>query len=155
LFSRENLESASKEELITLLLQMQQQIIHPEARIQDLEDRLAKNSSNSGKPPSSDGLAKKPAPKSLRESGQRKSGGQKGHKGETLKMVDEPDHLEVHSVQECPHCQTDLSVVAVCEVEKRQVFDIPPVRVEVTEHQAEMKCCPGCGNRCADNFPPR
>jgi len=102
LFSRENLESASKEELITLILQMQQQIMHLEARIQDLEDRLAKNSRNSGKPPSSDGLAKKPAPKSLRESGQRKSGGQKGHKGETLKMVNEPDHLEVHSVQEWP-----------------------------------------------------
>ena len=153
LFSRENLESASKEELITLILQMQQQTMHLEARIQDLEDRLAKNSSNSGKPPSSDGLAKKPAPKSLRESGQRKSGGQKGHKGETLEMIDEPDHLEVHSVQECPHCQTDLSVVAVREVEKRQVFDIPPVRVEVTEHQAEMKCCPGCGQQVRGQFP--
>jgi len=127
--------------------------MHLEARIQDLEDRLAKNSSNSGKPPSSDGLAKKPAPKSLRESGQRKSGGQKGHKGETLKMVDEPDPLEVRSVQEYPHCQTDLSVVAVREVEKRQVFDIPPVRVDVTEHQAEMKCCPGCGQQVRGQFP--
>ena len=68
-------------------------------------------------------------------------------------MIDEPDHLEVHSVQECPHCQTDLSGVAVRKVEKRQVFDIPPVRVEVTEHQAEMKCCPGCGQQVRGQFP--
>jgi transposase len=59
---------------------------------------LAKNSQTSSKPPSSDGLQKKPAPKSLRETGKRQSGGQKGHKGETLEMVSDPDHIEVHHV---------------------------------------------------------
>lgn len=152
-FSREQLEQFDKATLIEIILSLQTGLAQLTARVQQLEDRVAKNSSNSGKPPSSDGLAKKPAPKSLRASGQRKSGGQKGHKGETLEMVDEPDHLEIHSVQECPHCQTDLSAVAVYEVEKRQVFDLPPVRVEVTEHQSELKCCPGCGQAVRGEFP--
>jgi len=149
-FTAEQLESLDKTSLILLILEVSQQMAE---RIQALEDQLAKNSANSGKPPSSDGLKKKPAPKSLRESGKRPSGGQKGHKGETLEMVATPDHVEKHSLVECPHCQTDLSTTVVQGVEKRQVFDLPPIRIEVTEHQAELKCCPGCGQRVKGNFP--
>jgi len=83
-FTAEQLESLDK---ASLILQVSQQMAE---RIQALEDQLAKNSANSGKPPSSNGLKKKPAPKSLRESGKRPSGGQKGHKGETLEMVQPP-----------------------------------------------------------------
>lgn len=72
-------------------------------RIQKLEDRLAKNSSNSGKPPSSDGYTQ-PAPRSLRKRSRRKSGGQSGHPGATLKAVEKADHIEVHRVKECQHC---------------------------------------------------
>ena len=64
-------------------------------RVEHLEDRLAKNSRNSSKPPSTDGLSK-PKPKSLRPRGKRKPGGQKGHKGQTLRMVEEPDHIVPH-----------------------------------------------------------
>ena len=109
-------------------------------RVNELEQRLAKTSPNSSKPPSSDGF-KKPSPKSLRKKGKRKSGGQPGHTGHTLKMVDEPDHTEVHPVKACACCGRCLANQPAQSVEKRQVQDLPPLRLIVTEHQAETKTC--------------
>ena len=121
-----------------LIQGLQEQIAAQQKLVQQLQDQLTKDSHNSGKPPSSDGL-KKGRRKSLRRSGQRPRGGQRGHKGRTLMQVTEPEHVVVHGLAGCPHCQTDLTDVAVQAHMKRQVFDIPPASIEVTEHQVEVK----------------
>jgi transposase len=141
---REQLAELDQEALIAIILILRQEI-------QELRDQVAKHSGNSGKPPSSDGLKK---PRSQRVKGQRRSGGQPGHKGCTLKMVEQPDHLKRHEVTICPHCATDLHSLEPSRVERRQVFDLPPVKLEVTEHQAEVKQCPGCGQEVKGCFPP-
>ena len=156
---RNQLAELDKETLLSLVLTLQQQVqqlqktvAEQTAVIQSLRDQLAKNSRNSGQPPSSDGL-KKPRTRSLRKKSGRRSGGQKGHKGHTLEMVEQPDQIRVHKVSTCPHCATDLRTVEPCKQERRQVFDIPPVQIEVTEHQAEVKVCPGCGETVKGEFP--
>ena len=141
----------SREDMWAMILELREVIAQQSQRIQALEDQIAKNSGNSGKPPSSDGLKKKP--RSLREKGKRKAGGQKGHKGNTLEMVTVPDDVVSHALRTCPHCQVDVSAVSVERVEKRQVFDLPEVRLEVTEHQGEVKTCPCCGKRGKARFP--
>ena len=148
-----SLQELNKDVLIELILKQNEQIDFLREEVKSLKDQLAKNSRNSSKPPSSDGLKKKPKPQSLREKGKRKSGGQQGHKGETLKQVRVPDYVEVHRVTSCPHCQADLSQVEVSGIEKRQVFDVPPIQIEVREHQGEHKDCPNCHTPVKAEFP--
>lgn len=138
--------------VVALIQSMNQTIILLAERVQILEDRLAKNSKNSGKPPSTDGYSK-PAPKSLRKRHQKKSGGQAGHPGNALKAVETPDIIELHQVNKCHHCQQDLNEVVPSEYETRQVFDLPKVKMIVTEHQAEIKVCTQCGLKNKAAFP--
>lgn len=143
-----------EEAVVELFRRMNETIIQLVGRIQALENQIAKNSSNSSKPLSSDGY-RKPSPKSLRQRHKKKSGGQPGHTGKTLQMVSEPDRVEVYRVSRCRHCQTSLDQVDSESMEKRQIFDIPPVKMEVTEYQADIKRCPQCGKRTKADFPAR
>ena len=122
-------------------------------QLQAQQDRLNKNSKNSSKPPSSDGF-KKHRTKSTRKRGNKKSGGQNGHKGYTLKPSENPDHTEVHKVGQCAMCGGTLEDTEVVGYQRRQVFDIPPIQLEVTEHQAEIKICSYCGTENTALFPP-
>jgi transposase len=123
-------------------------------KVAELERRLNKNSSNSSKPPSSDGLKKPPRTQSLRGKSGKKSGGQVGHKGRTLKQVANPDRIEPHQADYCRHCRAGLTPAMITGVAKRQVFDLPEPRLEVTEHRASTYCCAECGGRTTADFPP-
>jgi transposase len=156
---RAEIEEVEKRTLVELVLTLTARVRELEAivvmqaeALQAMQDQAAKDSQNSGKPPSSDGL-KKPRTHNLRQSTGRKPGGQPGHKGQTLQMVEEPTHVERHQVNQCPHCQHDLSAVKPIDEGRRQVFDIPAVRIEVTEHQVEIKTCPGCQKRVEAEYP--
>jgi transposase len=115
--------------------------------------QLGRNSTNSHQPPATDGLAK-PAPKSLRKKAGRRPGGQPGHPGHTLLPVKHPDHLEGHRLAGCPHCGgPGLQREPVLDYERRQVFELPPQTLVVTEHRAEIECCPHCGQTVRAEFP--
>lgn len=121
-----------------------------ERRVKTLEGQLKLNSRNSSLPPSSDGFAK--APRKRKKTG-KSPGGQKGHEGHTLRMVDSPDHTITHAVSRCSCCGRSLEGVAARQHERRQVFDLPVILVEVTEHRAERKVCPACGTLASAAFP--
>ena len=136
------LSTAEKDELI---FQQAVLIDKLEFRIKELEARLSKNSQNSSKPPSSDGYNKKPAPKSQRQKSGKKSGGQSGHTGSRLERVETPDFIVTHKVDKCCHgCGHSLEGTSKL-VEVRQEFDLPPIKIQVTEHQIETCRCEDCG----------
>jgi len=119
-------------------------------RIADLEAQLKQNSSNSSRPPSSDGLKKRPA--FPRPSGKRR-GGQPGHRGDTLQMVGDANEVVLHRTGDVCTCGSHLGAVSGQIVAKRQVFDLPPQCLIVTEHRLEGKVCPACGEKHQGSFP--
>jgi len=126
-------------------------ITHLQQRVQELEERLAKDSHNSHLPPSSDRFVRQP--KSLRKKSGKKPGGQEGHPGKTLMWSEIPDEVIVHPVSCCEHCQSDLQAVPPVQIERRQVVDVPAPRLLVQEHHAERKACPACHQITAAPFP--
>lgn len=139
-------------EVLSCIKDLSRHIEKQQQVIEELQRQIAKNSSNSSKPPSSDGF-KKHRTSSLRKKGEKTTGGQEGHKGSTLNQVETPDHKVVYETVSCVHCQTSLSDVPVSEYENRQVFDIPAIHIEVTAHKAEVKFCPQCGKMNKGVFP--
>lgn len=131
-----------------IIAELREIIARQNERIAELERRLGLDSSNSGNPPSSDGLKKPVRVQSLREKSGKKCGGQLGHQGSTLEQVENPDSIKHYQTTHCPHCNTDLTNAPVIDVCKKQVFDIPEiVKPIVTEHQFEVKRCPCCLKR--------
>src|SRR5215472_700137 len=119
-------------------------------RIEELERRLAKDSHNSSKPPSSDGLRRKGL---ARNPSGKPSGGQMGHQGHALLPVADPDEVCVHRPSRCPQCQAEWSEVAGQVTERRQVHELPPLKLVVTENQVETVACPTCGYQSSGTFP--
>src|SRR5262252_7031299 len=144
----------SREELIALIAAQAAKIAALEARIAELERRLGLNSSNSGKPPSSDGLSKPPRVRSLREPSNKPSGGQKGHKGDTLRQVAVPDRTVDHYPPSCAACGLTVSPTMSTGHSARQVFDLPePASLVVTEHRAHDCRAPPAGRARGPSFP--
>lgn len=139
--------------LLARIADLEKVVAQQAAEIAELKRRLNKDSSNSSKPPSSDGLKKASRTSSLREKGKHTSGGQKGHKGTTLKQVAHPEHIVTHQLEQCPDCGRSLSQQIAKGIVKRQVFDLPTVQVEVTEHRAEIKFCTCCQKQVIASFP--
>src|SRR5260370_29231392 len=126
--------------LVADLPPLKEQVAH--ARIKELEERLAKDSRTSSKPPSSDELGRLPR-HSRRPSGKR-PGGQAGHPGHTLTMVEPPDEVVRHRPEVCSQCGEDLSAVPGSLAERRQVLDVPQMHLLAQEHQIEAICCRTC-----------
>jgi transposase len=122
-----------------------------QAEVRRLRDAAAQNSRNSSRPPSTD-RPEQPKPKSLRKKSGRKPGGQPGHPGRTLQFSDTPQHLQIHPLLECD-CGEDLSQEPALDFQRRQVFDLPSLELESTEHRAEIKECPGCHRTVVAAFP--
>lgn len=142
-------ENAAKERRIAHL---QERVAALEAQVQHLLGRVSKDSHNSSKPPSSDGLARRP--RSQRVRSERKPGGQPGHPGRTLAQVAVPDVQVQHRPAACGFCQCPLDKVEGQVVERRQVQDMPKLQLVVTEHQVKAVCCPQCHLVTRGTFPP-
>ena len=139
--------AAERAEKVSLREQMEQML----RRLGEVEGQLAKDSHNSSRPPSSDGSARKRG-KQRQRSG-KKTGGQPGHRGRTLLPVVSPDEVVRHRPAVCAQCQQELSAVPGSVKERRQVQDLPEMRLLVQEHQVEEVQCPGCGHRNEGSFP--
>src|SRR5258708_31944757 len=151
--------NARIQQLETQLSEQSQQIQQLHAQmasltqhVKALQDRLAKDSHNSSLPPSSDRFVRQP--KSLRQKSEKKSGGQEGHPGTTLRFSEKPDEVIEHRVRVCSSCQHDLREVEACVTLRRQVVDMPSPQLIVQEHRPEQKQCPHCQHLTLASFPP-
>lgn len=136
-------------ELLSVNAAQQSRIEVLEEEVKELRAQLGSNSSNSHRPPSSDGYGKKPA---LPRGKKYKRGGRQGHKGATLEMVSEPDH-EIDLRPSVCSCGQDLSELPHEALYARQVFDLPEPKLEVSQYQLYGCQCPSCGAKCAGKFP--
>ena len=130
-----------------------------EARVIELEEQLRqtkqhKNSSNSSKPPSTD-IFTPQRNQSIRVPSDKKTGGQAGHTGTTLKMSETPDEIIELSPDYCNKCGCNLEHEECHFEAKRQEFDIPSIQVTAKEYRRNSKRCPGCGHYQGTEFPQR
>ena len=139
--TREKLQELPKDEIIEILLAVLDIVKQQAEKIAELESRLNQNSKNSSKPPSSDGFNK---PQSLRERSMKKPGGQKGHKGNGLKIEREPDNvIEVQPI-ECPECTQGLINQPMFHSNTKYVYDVE-IKVVLNKYEIQETICPNCG----------
>jgi transposase len=140
------------EAVVALVESLLSRLSSHEARLQALESHLRQDSHNSSKPPATD--VRRRRPRSLRTASGRPSGGQRGHPGQHLPPLSQPDHTVIHRPAHCAQCHASLPADApVGGTQHRQVFDLPPLQLTVTEHRALTLACPACGHRTAARFP--
>jgi transposase len=152
--SREQMQSiyrAGPEALFSLIDYLQDIIESHALRIEALERQRHTDSHNSSKPPSSDGIGRRIV--QTRKPTGKKPGGQHGHKGSTLPFTDHPDQVVVHAPQRCDKCGMSLEAEASIGYERRQEVELPRVKAQVTEHQAQFKACSKCGAQTRGEFP--
>jgi len=140
-----------EQQLLSERTKYQKLLEEAEAKMKELQGRLKKDSHNSSKPPSSDGLGRKPG--SRRQKSDKPSGGQVGHVGRTLMQVETPDRVVSHRPTRCSCCQSTLPQASGKVKECRQVQDLPELRLQVEEHQVEEICCPTCQYINRGTFP--
>jgi transposase len=143
------------EEIVAIIYSMQELINSLESRVTELEERAKKDSHNSHKPPSTDKDKQKTFSLTKKEKSKKKPGGQKGHPGKTLQMVSSPAKIKLHKLASCSQCGISLRKEKNIEYTRRQVFEIPKIQVEVTEHRAEVKICSHCGQTSMAPFPAK
>ena len=138
------------EELYAYIAKLQATISELQELLKVFQGQINKDSHNSSKPPSTDGYKKVTK---TRKKTDKSQGGQKGHAGHTLELVDKPDYTLTYLACQCEKCSASLENVQVDSFERRQVFDIPPIKMEVTEHKAGITICPHCGELNKAAFP--
>jgi len=131
--------------------QLREQVEQLDTRLHELEGRVAKDSQNSSKPPSTDGYARKT--RSLRQKSGKKAGGQAGHRGSTLHLVETPDEIIVLRPEKCADCQASLQGIRASGMQRRQLVDLPEIKARVTEYQALDVPCPHCQHVTGGGFP--
>ncbi len=142
------------DEAMEKLLALEQENRLLRERLAELERRLSLDSRNSSKPPSSDGLEKRPPrTQSLRRKSNRQSGGQPGHPGQTLEAVRTPEVVIDYPAPEQCVCGCDVWHLPISQTLRRQVFDIPSTHMTVTEHRVRVKRCPQCQHSVQSSFP--
>jgi transposase len=150
----EKVRGELSEEVQEYISDLELELAKVRAENEKLKGQLLMRSHNSSKPPSSDGLQKRPViPGSQRRSTGRKPGGQPGHRGATLLPRAKPDRVELHAVIRC-ECGCDLSGRRPDDIRVSQAFDLPVTPIEVTEHRREVKICPNCRTQVTAALPP-
>jgi transposase len=142
--TRQSLQDLSKEKLIEIILFLHEKI-----------QQLEKDSTTSSRPPSSDRLDTPKKNQSLREKSHRSSGGQIGHSGRTRIQSATPDSIVACHPEHCSGCGHSLAQIEGAIIGKRQEFDIPPVKLIVTEYRQHRAVCPCCHTATLGRYPDR
>jgi transposase len=148
----EKIYEKGKEQVVKELVEMSEALSKISERMAELERRMKENSENSHRPPSQDGY-RKPAPQSQREKSEKKSGGQAGHEGKTLQLMEKVEHEIEHWPSICEGCGKELEEGEGIGYTRRQVHDVPEMKIEVTEHRSMQVKCSGCGKTNSGVYP--